>query len=108
MPRFATLPCRRTTILATLCVALLGAGCAQLPGQEDSMRADTPVVRLDTARLAEIDRAILDNIAARKLPGAVFHLEHLCPEGEGGACLWEQSGDAPLVTASKPPMSWLQ
>lgn len=31
--------------------------------------------RLDAARLAEIDRAILDNIAARKLPGAVFHLE---------------------------------
>ena len=39
------------------------------------MRADAPVIRLDTARLAEIDRAILDNIAARKLPGAVFHLE---------------------------------
>lgn len=31
--------------------------------------------RLDVTRLAEIDRAILDNIAARKLPGAVFHLE---------------------------------
>jgi CubicO group peptidase (beta-lactamase class C family) len=36
------------------------------------MRAEA---RLDAARLAEIDRAILDNIAARKLPGAVFHLE---------------------------------
>lgn len=37
------------------------------------MRAET---RLQAAQLAEIDRAILDNIAARKLPGAVFHLEH--------------------------------
>ncbi|RZA30805.1 MAG: class A beta-lactamase-related serine hydrolase [Lysobacteraceae bacterium] len=36
------------------------------------MRAE---VLLDAARLAEIDRAILDNIAAHKLPGAVFHLE---------------------------------
>jgi CubicO group peptidase (beta-lactamase class C family) len=32
-------------------------------------------MELDRARLAELDRAILDNIAARKLPGAVFHLE---------------------------------
>jgi len=31
---------------------------------------------LDQARLAELDRAIEDSIAARKLPGAVFHLEH--------------------------------
>lgn len=72
MSRFPALPCRRTTFLATICVALLGAGCAQLPGQGNAMRAE---VLLDAARLAEIDRAILDNIAARKLPGAVFHLQ---------------------------------
>lgn len=30
---------------------------------------------LEAGRLAEIDRAILDNIAAGRLPGAVFHLE---------------------------------
>lgn len=72
MSRFPTLPRRRTTLLATLCVALLGAGCAQLPGQGSGTRAQA---RLDAARLAQIDRAILDNIAARKLPGAVFHLE---------------------------------
>ena len=57
-------PCRRTAILATV---LLLAGCAQLPGKTG--------MRLDQARLAELDRAIEDNIAARKLPGAVFHLE---------------------------------
>ncbi|WP_292040818.1 serine hydrolase domain-containing protein [Massilia sp. UBA6681] len=72
MSRFPTLPRRRTTLLTALCVALLGAGCAQLPGQGSAMRAEA---RLDGSRLAEIDRAILDNIAARKLPGAVFHLE---------------------------------
>ncbi len=57
-------PCRRTAILAA---ALLLAGCAQLPGKTG--------MRLDQARLAELDRAIEDNIATRKLPGAVFHLE---------------------------------
>lgn len=57
-------PCRRTAIFATV---LLLAGCAQLPGKTG--------MRLDQARLAELDRAIEDNIAARKLPGAVFHLE---------------------------------
>ncbi|KFC73449.1 serine hydrolase [Massilia sp. LC238] len=72
MSRFPTLPRRRTALLTALCVALLGAGCAQLPGQGSAMRAEA---RLDGTRLAEIDRAILDNIAARKLPGAVFHLE---------------------------------
>lgn len=72
MSRFPTLPRRRTTLLTALCIALLGAGCAQLPGQGSAMRAEA---RLDGTRLAEIDRAILDNIAARKLPGAVFHLE---------------------------------
>ncbi|MCC2958334.1 beta-lactamase family protein [Massilia sp. IC2-477] len=69
MSRSPFLPCRRTA-LATLCTALLAAGCAQLPGS--AMRAED---RLDPARLAELDRAIEDNIAARRLPGAVFHLE---------------------------------
>ncbi|NNG24772.1 serine hydrolase domain-containing protein [Telluria aromaticivorans] len=36
------------------------------------MRVDR---QFDAARLAELDRAILDHIGARKLPGAVFHLE---------------------------------
>jgi CubicO group peptidase (beta-lactamase class C family) len=72
MFRLPTLPCRRTSSLATLCAALLAAGCAQLPGQGGAMHAEA---RLGAARLAEIDRAIGDNIGARKLPGAVFHLE---------------------------------
>ncbi|VXB60013.1 serine hydrolase [Massilia sp. 9I] len=70
MSSFAFLPCRRTTLLATLCTALLAAGCAQLSGS--AMRPDA---RLDAARLAQIDRAIEASIAERKLPGAVFHLE---------------------------------
>lgn len=72
MSRIPTSPCRRAAILATLSAALLGAGCAQLPGQGSVMRAE---LRLDGVKLAGIDHAILENIAARKLPGAVFHLE---------------------------------
>lgn len=75
MSRFQTSPCRRTAVLATFCFALLGAGCAQLPGQGGDMRAGARSVNLDAARLAGIDRAILEHIGARKLPGAVFHLE---------------------------------
>ena len=63
-------PCRRSSLFLALCAALLAGGCAQLPGT--SMR---PEAKLDAARLAQIDRAIEDGIAARKLPGAVFHLE---------------------------------
>lgn len=61
-------PCRRTVLLAASTTALLLAGCAPLAKRDAS-------VELDRAYLAELDRAILDNIAARKLPGAVFHLE---------------------------------
>lgn len=81
MSRFPTLPRRRTALLAALGLALLGAGCAQLPGQGSRMGA---AARFDAARLAEIDRAILDGIAARKLPGAVFHLER-------GGALYQQA-----------------
>ena len=63
MPRF---PCRRTTILATVCTVLL-AGCAPF-----AMQARTP---FDSTRLREIDRAITTDIGARKLPGAVYRLE---------------------------------
>jgi CubicO group peptidase (beta-lactamase class C family) len=75
MSRHPLLPCRRTTILATLCTALMAAGCTQLPGKGSAMRTEAPSARFDGARLAEIDRTILDGIAARQLPGAVFYLE---------------------------------
>ncbi|SFD69136.1 serine hydrolase domain-containing protein [Massilia yuzhufengensis] len=60
-------PCRRATVLATFCAALL-AGCASLP----AMDARAP---FDSARLRDVDHAIAADIAARKLPGAVYRLE---------------------------------
>lgn len=95
MTSFATLPCRRTTFLATLCVALLAAGCAQLPGQGNAMHADT---RLAAAPLAQIDRAIDEGIAARKLPGAVFHLEREGAVYEKAYGRYTYEDGAPMVT----------
>ena len=69
------LPCRPTHLLVTLCATLVAAGCAQLPGQGSAMRVEAHSPRFRPAQLAGIDRAILDNIAARRLPGAVFRLE---------------------------------
>lgn len=54
----------RTTLHAAACAALLAA-CAARP----------PSSGLDAARLADIDRAITSAIDARRLPGAVYHLE---------------------------------
>jgi len=55
------------------CIAVLVAGCA-LPGRAPrAPAADVP--RLDVRRFPQIDAAIDDAIDARKLPGAVFHLE---------------------------------
>ena len=54
---------------ATTCFAVLAAGCAQLPSTPDKTTG------LDTAQFARIDVAMNDAIAARRLPGAVFHLE---------------------------------
>lgn len=66
-------PIRRplTSLLLAACIAALGAGCAT--------HAPTPAVPaagLDVRRFPQIDAAIDDAIAAHKLPGAVFHLEH--------------------------------
>ncbi len=62
MPMFST---GRAVMLAS--VILLSAGCAPL--------APAPAVQLDRARLDDIDRAIGAVVAARGMPGAVFHLE---------------------------------
>jgi CubicO group peptidase (beta-lactamase class C family) len=56
------------------CIAVLAAGCA-VPGRAPHVpAADVP--RLDVRRFPQIDAAIGAAIAAHKLPGAVFHLEH--------------------------------
>jgi CubicO group peptidase (beta-lactamase class C family) len=52
---------------ASASIALVSAGCAQLPA--------APGRQLDTARFAEIDRAIGAVVAEHRMPGAVFHLE---------------------------------
>ena len=56
------------------CIAVLVAGCT-LPSRAPQVPlGDVP--RLDVRRFPQIDAAIDEAIAARKLPGAVFHLEH--------------------------------
>lgn len=54
---------------ATTCLAVLAAGCAPLPPAPDKTG------RLDSTQFARIDTVMNDAIAARRLPGAVFHLE---------------------------------
>jgi CubicO group peptidase (beta-lactamase class C family) len=66
-------PSPLAAVLATVLAATLAAGCAQLRGKDPSaMLAEQ---RFDPARLAAIDRAVNQAVAARKLPGAVFRLE---------------------------------
>jgi CubicO group peptidase (beta-lactamase class C family) len=62
----------RRALLAAACVAILTTGCVH-------GRLDAPAVpqgRLDAARFPQIDAAVLDAVAAHKLPGAVVHVEH--------------------------------
>lgn len=84
---------RRSAIratFATLCATLLVTGCAQLPGRTG--------VALDRAPLAALDRAIQDDIAARKLPGAVFHLERAGAVYEKAFGAHTYDAGAPAVT----------
>jgi CubicO group peptidase (beta-lactamase class C family) len=85
-------------LLAVACIAALAAGCtapARVP------RAPARVVpQLDVSRFPQIDAAVKAAIAAHKLPGAVFHLEH-------GDAFYERAygnvtydADATAVTAS--------
>ena len=62
------------TLLAVTCAAALAAGCASPFHGSRTPAGDAP--QLDVRRFAQIDAAIEDAIAAHKLPGAVFHLEH--------------------------------
>jgi CubicO group peptidase (beta-lactamase class C family) len=59
----------RRTLFAVACIAALAAACTT--PQAASSRSDA----LDAAAFPAIDAAIGQAIAARKLPGAVFHLE---------------------------------
>jgi CubicO group peptidase (beta-lactamase class C family) len=54
-------------MIASASIALVSAGCAQLPA--------APGPQLDAARFAEIDGAIGAVVADHRMPGAVFHLE---------------------------------
>jgi CubicO group peptidase (beta-lactamase class C family) len=62
---------KRKTLFTLACVAVLGAGCAT---SEPPVERHAPA-QLDASRFPQIDAAIEQAIAARELPGAVFHLE---------------------------------
>ena len=65
---------KRQTAIATACLALLAAGCAQLPDNSAPAAAQAQG-GLDSSRFARIDGAVNAAIAERRLPGAVFRLE---------------------------------
>ena len=69
----STFPFRRS-VFAAACVAALLTGCIHGRVAPDALPASTG--RLDAARLPQIDAAVNDAIAARKLPGAVLLVEH--------------------------------
>jgi CubicO group peptidase (beta-lactamase class C family) len=83
---------------ATTCLAVLAAGCTQLPSTPDK------TAQLDSARfiahLARIDAAIDDAIAARRLPGAVFHLERGGAIHERAYGRLSYDADAPQVSTA--------
>jgi len=84
--------------LAVACIAALAAGCAA-PARAPRAPVRT-APQLDVSRFPQIDAAVKAAIAAHKLPGAVFHLEH-------GDAFYERAygnvtydADAAAVTAS--------
>ena len=52
---------------------MLAAGCAA--PERRTERGEAQPAQLDAARFPQIDAAIEEAVAARQLPGAVFHLE---------------------------------
>ncbi|MCS0628750.1 beta-lactamase family protein [Telluria mixta] len=81
------------------CIAVLAAGCASLGHAPRTPAADVP--RLDVRRFPQIDAAIIGAIDTRKLPGAVFHLEHedAVYERAYGRLTYEPDA-APVTTAT--------
>lgn len=91
---------QRKTFVATACVALFAAGCAQLPADKP---AAAPVslhenAQLDSAHFGAIDNAIEAAIAERKLPGAVFRLERNGDAYEKAYGKFSYEDDAAAVT----------
>jgi CubicO group peptidase (beta-lactamase class C family) len=87
---------QRKTMLAAAAVALLAAGCAQMPA--NAPPASTSQAELDTSRFAQIDGAIDAAIAEHKLPGAVLHLERNGAVYEKGYGLLSYEPGAAAVT----------
>jgi CubicO group peptidase (beta-lactamase class C family) len=85
---------RRQGARASISLAVLAAGCAPLP------QARQASVQLDSAQFARIDGAMHDAIAARRLPGAVFHLERGGAIHERAYGRLSYDDDAPQVTTA--------
>lgn len=64
---------QRKTVFSVACIAILAAGCATPEQRTDHEVASHG--QLDATRFPQIDAAIQTAVAARQLPGAVFHLE---------------------------------
>jgi CubicO group peptidase (beta-lactamase class C family) len=83
---------------ATVSLAVLATGCAPLPPARQA------AAQLDSARftahLARIDSAMHDAIAARRLPGAVFHLERGGAVHERAYGRLSYDADAPQVSTA--------
>jgi CubicO group peptidase (beta-lactamase class C family) len=88
MFRFRRLP------LSLALVSLLAAGCAPLPERERAVAVE----RFDMAPLRALDRAVEDAVAARRLPGAVYRLEHAGAVHERAYGRLSDAADAAPVT----------
>jgi CubicO group peptidase (beta-lactamase class C family) len=80
------------------CIAVLAAGCA-VPGRAPHVPT-TDIPRLDVRRFPQIDAAIIDAVAAHKLPGAVFHLERADASYERAYGRLTYEPDAAAVTTA--------
>ncbi|WP_335555201.1 serine hydrolase domain-containing protein [Massilia sp. DD77] len=80
-------------LAAALAIAV--SGCGHLQGRDPTAMAER---RFDPARLAAIDRAVNEAVAARKLPGAVFRLEREGAAYERGYGKTSYQADAVPVT----------
>jgi CubicO group peptidase (beta-lactamase class C family) len=86
----------RKTTIAGAWLAVLLAGCAGMPGAGTGSRGAQ--AQLDSRQFARIDAAIGNAIAARQLPGAVFHLERGGAIHERAYGRYSYEPDAPPVT----------
>jgi len=87
-----------TRLPATLCTAAFTTALLASCAVQQSAMPPAPAARtgLDVAYFARIDAAIDDAIAARKLPGAVFRLEH-------AGAVYERAYGRPVYDAAAAP-----